>query len=359
MLTRVDRYIGRTVLGAILIVLIVFAGLNTLFAFIEELGEDEVGYGAAEALVYMALTTPRRIYELMPYVIFIGSLVGLSNLANQSELIVLRAAGMSVGRIFGSVSFAAALVLVLTVMLGEWIAPWGEETGEAMKAQAEQESETISFGEDLWYREGNLFMSVAAMDTDGNLFGIRQFQTDENKRMQFSREAVRGRYLPERRTNAWLLEDVTETRFGADGAAPRHLNELLWHTRADPDLLRTQVLVEPRKLSMAELQKQINYMRNEELNSARYELAFWSKLLQPVATLGLTLLAVSFIMGPLREVGVGVRIAAGIFVGLSFKYLQDFFGPMAMVYALPAWLAVSIPIVLAWAAGWYGLRKVG
>jgi lipopolysaccharide export system permease protein len=93
---RIDRHIGTTVIKAMLVVLLAFVGLNVMFQLIDELREKYVGYGLSQAIVYVLLTLPRRIYELIPYVAFLGTLVGLGQLANQGELTVLRAAGVCV-----------------------------------------------------------------------------------------------------------------------------------------------------------------------------------------------------------------------------------------------------------------------
>ena len=82
-------------------------------------------------------------------------------------------------------------------------------------------------------------------------------------------------------------------------------------------------------------------------------------MLQPLAVVGLCLLALCFILGPLRERGLGVRLSVGVIVGLLFKYLQDLFGPLAMVYGIPAWLGVLIPITVCWILGIIGFRRIG
>jgi lipopolysaccharide export system permease protein len=128
--------------------------------------------------------------------------------------------------------------------------------------------------------------------------------------------------------------------------------------KVDPRLLTLRVLVEPRRLSLADLYRQIHYMNRERLSADIYELAFWSKILQPLSVLGLTLLALGFILGPLREVGMGVRLSVGVFAGLGFKYLQDLFAPMSMVYDLPAAVAVLLPILVCWGLGVWGLARV-
>ena len=93
-----DRYIGREVLLAILVVLAAFIALMTLFAILDELREDEPGYTLARAMWYVLLTTPRRIYEVLPYVVFLGALVGLGSLASHSEIVIFRTSGVSAAR---------------------------------------------------------------------------------------------------------------------------------------------------------------------------------------------------------------------------------------------------------------------
>ena len=107
-----DFYIGRTVLLAMLVVLLAFFGLMTLFAVLEELREDDVGYTMSDILVYVALTTPRRIYEVLPYVVFLGGLIGLGSLASSSEIVVFRVAGVSAARIYLGVAWPATLLFL-------------------------------------------------------------------------------------------------------------------------------------------------------------------------------------------------------------------------------------------------------
>ena len=63
-------------------------------------------------------------------------------------------------------------------------------------------------------------------------------------------------------------------------------------------------------------------------------------------------------LGPLRELGIGRRLSIGVLVGLAFKYLQDLFAPMSLVYDIPAAVAVAIPIGVCWVAGYFALRRV-
>ena len=110
-------------------------------------------------------------------------------------------------------------------------------------------------------------------------------------------------------------------------------------------------------MSMAALYRQIGFARTQSLGVSEYELAFWNRVLKPLTFLGLTLFALAVVIGPLREVGMGLRLTFGIFAGLGFKYLQDLFAPAAIVFNIPALIAILIPIAVYWFAAIALIRK--
>jgi len=208
-----------------------------------------------------------------------------------------------------------------------------------------------------WYREGGMMMRVLGLGNGGELVGVNQYWYDRDRRLLRSVSAARASYVGGADPH-WQLEDVQVSVFGADIIESQQHDILRWDGQVDPGVLSIRVLVDPRQLSLNDLLAQIGYMEREGLQPAPYELALWSKLLQPLAVLGLALLALGFVLGPLRETGMGVRLSVGIFVGLGFKYLQDLFAPMSMVYDLPPLFAVLIPVALCWLLGAWGLRRV-
>ena len=115
-MVKLDRYIGTQVFFSILAVLGIILGLALLFAFIDELGDVQGKYGLGEALSYVMLTAPRRAYEMLPMAALIGSLIGLGSLASNSELTIMRAAGVSIGRIVWAV-MKPLLVLILVLLI--------------------------------------------------------------------------------------------------------------------------------------------------------------------------------------------------------------------------------------------------
>ncbi|MBV1906585.1 MAG: LPS export ABC transporter permease LptG [Pseudomonadales bacterium] len=370
--STMDRYIGGVLLKTIMVVLLAFIGINSVFALVDELGEYKSGYGLLEVLNFIVLTTPRRIYELAPFVVFMGALSGLSMLASHSELTVFRTSGVSVHRLLLAVMGPVVFLLICSALIGEYLAPWGEEQAELYKAryleelkerdntdpgsEGKKSLQSIKLADFHWYKQAGLFMRVQAMDEQGNMFGIKQYQVNEEHVLDWIRVAESAVYIGDKE---WRLKNVVETRFKPQGVSVEAHEYFIWQTDADPRQFSASVLVEPRKLSISDLIYQIEYMQKGGLNSKQYQLALWGKLLQPVSIIALTVLAVGFILGPLRSVGMGARLSIGLLVGLLFKYSQDLFGPLSVLYSLPPWFAVLLPIFITAMFGWLGLRKLG
>ena len=355
---RVDRYIGTMVLKSAVAVLACLLVLVTLFTLVDEFRDITPGYTKGHAAMYVLYTLPRQLYDLVPYAAFIGALVGLGVLASRTELTVFRAAGVSMARLFVSAAVPMLLLVGANQILGEFVAPVGETAASSMKLRVQRGDEAGHIISSHWYREGPLYTEIGGYAQEGELVAIRQYQVDAG-RLSLSRYADRAVFVADDQGGGhWLLEGVVETRIGAEGTSVHRYDELPWRSETEPELLSAKALFDPAKLSFADLHFQIRYMQREGLDPTRYQVAFWSKALQPVAVVGLVLVALAFVAGPLREAGLGARLGVGIAVGLAFKYLVDVFGPMAVVFAIPPWLAMSIPVAVCWFAGVLLVRRV-
>ena len=135
--------------------------------------------------------------------------------------------------------------------------------------------------------------------------------------------------------NRWILAEVDETLIEGEVITVHHHEKWDWATSTKPTLISTQLLIDPNKLSLSDLKYQITYFAREGLNSKRYQLAFWSKALQPLSLLGHILIALAMVVGPLREVGMGVRLVAALAVGIVFKYAQAMLAPMSIILNFP------------------------
>lgn len=349
---KLNRYLARSVIGAIGLVLLVVLSLDLIGTLIDELTRLRGDYTLTEAFIYAGLTLPRRIYEYLPFACLIGCLVGLGLLANNSELTVMRAAGVSVGRITWMVLKPVLWFIVLGLALGEYVTPSTDQWAESRRSIALGDTRTLQAERGMWNREGNEFMHFNAVQRSGVLHGITRYRFDDQRRLtqaSFSRQAIyqRGYWLEEEVEVTYL--DKTQTR-----SASYPLRR--WNSALTPALLNILVLP-PEGLSIGNLHYYVNYLNEQNLESGEYSLALWQKVLQPLATASLVLIAISFVFGPLRQVTLGQRIFSGIVFGIAFQITQRLLGPSSLVFGFPPILAVLAPITFCILLGIYLLRR--
>jgi lipopolysaccharide export system permease protein len=291
------------------------------------------------------------VYEYLPFATLIGCLAGLGILANSSELVIMRAAGVSVRRICWMVLKPVLWFIALGILLAEFVTPYTDQVAENRRALA-MERRAPQHEQGLWNREGDEFMHFNAVLPNGVLFGITRYRFDDQQQLQeasFSRQAIyHGGY--------WQEEDISTTHFEADGLRSEYQLLRRWNTPLTPALLNIVVLP-PDSLSIRSLFYYVNYLNVQNLDSADYSLAFWQKVLQPLATASLVLIAISFIFGPLRSVTMGQRIFTGVVFGIVFRLTQELLGPSSLVFGFQPFIAVIIPIALCFGLGVLLLRR--
>jgi len=351
---KIDGYVMRTVGGAMFLVMMVVLSLDLIFAFIAELDDIRNNYQILDALWYVFLTLPRRIYDYLPLGAFMGCLVGLGSMASSSELTVVRAAGVSLKRIVWSAMKPALVIVVMGVLIGEYLAPPAERVAQSYKAVALGAGSNVASASGVWHKEGDSYIHLNAVQPNGVLHGVSRFQFDDDRQLLAASFAERAIYQGDH----WLLENVRTTSFEDDRTVRVDDRTLRWETGLSPGVLSV-LIVKPENLSMTGLYTYATYLGEQRLNASRYWLAFWKKALMPLGTAVMVLVAISFIFGPLRSVTMGFRVFTGLLVGLLFKYMQDFLGPMSLVYGFNPMLAVLVPIAVSAVAGGILMRRAG
>ena len=351
---KLDRYIGSSVLIAILAVLGIILGLATLFAFIDEMGEISDTYTLADVASYVLLTAPRRLYEMLPMAALIGCLIGLGSLASNSELTIMRAAGVSIGRIVWAVMKPMLVLMLAGVLIGEYVAPASENIAQANRSLAQGSGDAQSAKHGMWHRQGDEFIHINSVQPNGILYGVTRYRFDDERHMLSASFAKRADFDKEH----WQLTDITTTLFHDKSSEVVTAPVERWDVALSPQLLNTVVMT-PESLSISGLWGYIHYLADQGLNNGRYWLAFWVKVLQPLVTAALVLMAISFIFGPLRSVTLGQRVFTGVLVGFTFRIAQDLLGPSSLVFGFSPLFAVLVPAGICALAGLWLLRRAG
>lgn len=349
-----DGYISRTVISGTFMVLLVLASLLAFVDFVSEL--DDVGkghYTAIKAASFVLLSLPKRLYELYPTAVLIGSLLSLGTLASNSELTVMRASGISIMRIVFSVIRAGFILLIFVALIGEFVVPLSERYAQSMRAQ--ELRQTISLGGQggFWARDENRFLYVSKVYPGLNLGQVSIYEFTQDNQLSRITRASSARY----RHEEWLLDNVHQTEFNQGETVNRILPQEKWQTLLNPELFDV-VSVQPDNMSALDLYKYSQYLKENDLESSHYQLAFWIKIFTPVSSLVMLLIALPFVFGSQRSTGAGNRMLAGLLLGIGFYLLNRTMNHIGQVYHIYPFVSASAPVFAVAIASLFAIRRV-
>ena len=344
-----DLYLGRVLLNQILLVLGVLVGVFVFVTFIDQVSYLGTGqYSLLDAIKYVLLSTPRIVYEVFPMAVLVGAILGLSLLAVDSELIVMRSSGVSIGQITVAVLKLGFLLALVALLIGEFITPWSETLAQRGRAQALERNIEQKSNSGLWLRDKKTFVNVREVLPDLTLRDIRVFEFDSMSQLRALVYAGKGRYAE----SFWDLDDVRQTLIDEQGFTQvSEAPKARWNTAVTPQTM-TVFLVQPDQLSLLQLRQYIAHLSANVQDTRNFELAYWSKLTLPVSAAVMLLLAIPFVFGSIRSGGMGRNLFIGIMIGITFFATSKALGYIVLVYHMPPLVGAILPTVaFAVAAG--------
>lgn len=348
-----DRYLGRAVIGGTLSTLAVLLPLIAFFLLADEASDLADGYSLTDALVVASLGLPRYAYHLFPIATLIGALVGLGALASQSELVAMRATGMSIARILFSALKAGLVLALLAVAVGELVAPRAEQAALHWRNDHKSGQVTLRTSQGLWARDGSSYINIGEILPGSQLRDISIYEIDSELRLVQATHARGALYVE----GQWMLEGISRSRITEEGVEARPLGSAAWSSLLNPSLLRL-VVVEPQALPVWDLARYVRHLTANGQDPGKYETEMWTKLLHPFLILTMILVSIPILFGTARSAGLGGRIFLGVMVGLAYYLVSRAFFFLAVHFGLAAWLAATLPVALFALTGVGVLRRV-
>jgi len=306
-MSKINRYLFRTIFFSVLVVLLVLCVLSMLAKIIDDLDALGGNYNFLELLIYVILRLPENINEFMPFAALVGSLIGLGGLASSSELTAIRAAGVSLLQITLAVIKPIIVLIGFSLVLAEYVVPISDAYAEDRRAEKRNQNRGALLSQSgLWNKEKNEFMHFNRVQANGRLQGVTRYQFDEQNQLKATSFAKTVTYVGDDAGNYWLEENIIETTFKDGATEQKRYTSRQWNNQLSPELL-TILTQDTENLAISRLSRYIDYLKQQSLDAAQYQLAFWNKVLQPLAIISLVLIAISFVFGSLREVTMGYR----------------------------------------------------
>ena len=338
-----DLYIFKNILQSVLVVLFIFLALLGFIEFIAQ--ADDIGtgnYGLNQAIQYSLLKLPSAIFQLMPIIILIGSLLALGDMSKNSELLVLLTSGVSLQRMCVSVFFSGMVLCILTVSIGEYISPKMERYADQYRTINKYQYSRLGNTGGIWLREGDKIININLLNENKSFGNVSIYQLAENNKLsKISRASSAG--IDD--FNQWILSNLSETVFNNDGINDNYSRYKIEKTKLNRDLVNLTI-VKSENLNIVELYRFISYLDGNELDSSPYRMVFHSRIASLLAIPIMCLLALPFSLGFLRKKGIGYRIILGVMIGLVYFLVQQTLAESAAVYNFEPFLVGWSPTLL-------------
>lgn len=349
----IDKYVGRQVLLCVLMVMVFLLILVGLITFIDQMryiGRGRIGF--TFLIGYLALQLPGILVLYFPIAVLMGGVIGLGLMARNSELIIIQSVGISrTGIVLSALKMLFPLILLIFAA-GELVVPRMDRyAANQYNLYASNGSISITY-DGLWLREGNSFIGVRYTMSDSSLMDIVRYDFAGDNLKSISK-AQKGTYVDQ----AWQMQDVVRITFAEGGrVVTEQFDSENWELNLNPD--RVQVLGQRgRSLTIGSLIDYVTYLELNGQDSDKYRLELYTKLLSPLTTVVMLLLAASTVFGPLRSMTMGARIVAGFILGFGYYVANQFGAPFALVYGLPPLAGALLPSLLFMVLALYLLRR--
>ena len=337
-------------------ILMMMLGLLAMFSFFDLIQElDSLGqgnYGISQMLVFVLLSIPGHIYDVVPVAVLVGMMYSLGTLARNSELVVMRVSGLSLFNIGWILLKVGLLFTLVTFFVGELITPISEKMAQRMRVKATDSVIAQDFRSGLWVKDGKSFVNVETVLPDASLLNIHIYEFDENFKLRSISVAKKGEYEDER----WGLSEVTQTKFNTfkkieqNNIQTQIFNKANWKSLIRPELLNV-LLVAPEKMSAWNLYAFIQHLQTNKQKTTRYDVALWSKMIYPLACMVMVILALPFGFLQQRSGGTSAKLFIGVMLGVVYQIMNRVFIHLGVLNDWPPLMSAITPTILFLFAG--------
>lgn len=353
-MTLLANYLMRAILTSTLLVMLVLLALAGLFEFIGQLESTQGSYGIPQALLFALLRLPQLSFEMFPIASLIGALLGLGALANNSELVVMRTAGLSIARLAGMVALSGVVLMAVMALVGEYIGPPLDYFARTMRDEARFEQEDRDFGSATWVKDGPVILHLEKINTEFEFGTLYVFRFNEDHTLNSIGRAENSGIDD---ADKWVLENMKETRFRDDSVQVVESSLAVESFDLDANMLGI-TLVKPVSLSARGLITYIAYLKRNELDAQRYETELWSRIARTATVIVMPILALAFVFGSLRSSGSGGRLMIGVLIGLAYFLASEMLANSGQVFRLNPAIITWLPSVALLGITVFALSRV-
>lgn len=330
-------YFAKIIGGRILAVLLAFVALLVLMDLIDSIeGILERRGSLIDIALFVGYRLPTIVERLIPISVLMGCTMGILTLATRSELIILRATGVSPFRIA-----ALGLPVCLTVVLGHLFLA-GSVAPYSQQAFIDWWKPLNNIGATQWLKGDDNLVRIEEISRDGTtLEGLSFFERDSEgyliARLTVETAKFEGA--------EWQLYDASEIVLTNAGSEIVSTAVRPWPEGPDPQTI-LDLIARPEQLTKSTLGRVLSVAWSSSADPAIYSTELARRSVGPLTSLVMMLIAASMVRGQNRSGGPQMGAAIAIGLGLTFLVVDGIFASLGKAGVLAPTLAAWTPLIM-------------
>jgi LPS export ABC transporter permease LptG/LPS export ABC transporter permease LptF len=360
-----DEYVVREFLNTFLLVLTGFVLLMLVFTFFDLVGDILRNHIPLTTVgAYLVNLTPDMLYQIAPLAVLIAALVTFGVLNRNSEIIAMKATGISLYRLVIPIVSIAAILSVSLFLFDQYYLPQANRRQEALRNTIKgRPPQTVLHPERNWIfgqprlgEPGRIFY-YQFFDPDRKEFANLSIFEFDPSTFQLTRRIFAARVFRDTNSSTWNFQSGwVRDMNGAEPTAFREFSQTTFSEIHEDAGYFTKENLQSQEMNFSQLDGYIRDLRQSGFDTMRLRVALWHKLAYPLIAIVMAVLAIPFALSMGRR-GSLTAIAMAIAVALAYWVVDGLFGAMGNVNYLPAALAAwSSDILFALVGGYLLLR---
>ena len=360
-----DAYVVREFLNIFFLVLGGFVLLMLVFTFFDLMGH--ILHNHINLITvgdYLVNLTPSMIYQLTPLAVLIAVLVTFGVLNRNSEIVAMKAAGISLYRLVIPIVAISAMLAIGLFLFDQYYLPQANRRQEALRNIIKgSPAQTYLHPEQQWIfgapnpgEPGRIFYYQYFDPIHNEFANLSIFEFDPDT-FQLTRRIFAARVYWDSDSVSWRFQKGWESQFqGANVTGFRQFRRATFpEIHEQPSYFKKEAL-QSQEMNFGQLEAYIHDLSQSGFDTMQLRVALWQKLAYPLIAVVMAILAVPFALSMGRR-GSLTAIAVAIAVALAYFVVNSLFTAMGNVDYLPAVLAAWFSDVLFGLVGGYLLLR--
>ncbi len=359
-----DAYVVREFFGMFVVVLASFVLLMLVFTFFELVGDIVRNHIALVTVgEYLFNLAPSMVYTITPLAILIAALVTFGVLNRNSEIVAMKATGISLYRLVVPIVSISAILAVCLFLFDDYYLPSANRRQEALRNTIKgRPPQTFLHPEEKWMfgqshpgEQGHIFY-YQFFDPDNDAFANLSVFEFNPATFALSRRIFASRATWNEETETWHFENGWVRNISDNNSEYIEFKDTSFaEIHEDPGYFKKENW-QSQEMNFRQLDSYIRDLRQSGFDTMRLRIALWHKLAYPLIAIVMSVLAIPFALSMGRR-GSLSGIAVAISVALAYWVVDGLFGALGNVNYLPAALAAWSPDVLFGLTGGYLLLR--